>query len=67
MTVNAPAETSQQAVSAQFPHWHLWHGIASLCYARRRRSSPAVVVRAHNWTALAGRIRAAEARLKERP
>lgn len=67
MAANASGETGQQAVTAEFPHWDIWHGVASLCYAHRRWSSPAVVVRAHNWAALRERIRAAEARLGGRP
>src|SRR6516165_4509785 len=29
----------------EFPHWHVWRGVAGLLYARRPKSSPPKVVR----------------------
>lgn len=44
----------------QFPHWHVWRGVAGLLYARRPRSSPPKVVRGKDMTALRDRIMQAE-------
>lgn len=44
----------------QFPHWHVWRGVAGLLYARRPRSSPPKVVRGKDSAALRDRIIQAE-------
>jgi hypothetical protein len=44
----------------EFPHWHVWRGVAGLLYARRPRSSPPKVVRGKDTTALRERIISAE-------
>jgi hypothetical protein len=44
----------------QFPHWHVWRGVAGLLYARRSRSSPPKVVRGKDCAALRDRIIRAE-------
>jgi hypothetical protein len=40
----------------EFPHWHVWRGVAGLLYARRPRSTPPIVVRAHDAAGLRERI-----------
>ncbi len=42
-----PAATTDalDAITEDYPHWSTWRGIAGLVYARRRRSTPALVVR----------------------
>jgi hypothetical protein len=45
----------------EFPHWHVWRGVAGLLYARRPRSSPPKVVRGKDLTTLRERIISAEA------
>lgn len=45
----------------EFPHWHVWRGVAGLLYARRPRSSPPKVVRGKDLTALREGIINAEA------
>lgn len=42
--------------AAQFPQWHVWRGICGLVYARRPRTSPALVVRADNPVDLLAQI-----------
>ena len=44
----------------EFPHWHVWRGVAGLFYARRPRSSPPKVVRGRDLTTLRERIIDAE-------
>ena len=44
----------------EFPHWHVWRGVAGLFYARRPRSSPPKVVRGKDLTTLRERIIDAE-------
>jgi hypothetical protein len=44
----------------EFPHWHVWRGVAGLLYARRPRSSPPKVVRGKDLTTLRDRIINAE-------
>lgn len=57
-----PSEQEPQPVPGH-PRWLWWRGLAGLVYARRPGGTgPPVVVRAHNWTALLGRIRAEDAR-----
>ena len=56
-----PTEHEPQPVPGH-PGWVWWPGVAGLRYARRPRTSPPVVVRAHNWTALLAAIRKAEER-----
>jgi hypothetical protein len=46
--------------TAEFPHWHVWRGVAGLLYARRPRSSPPKVVRGKDAAALRERIIQAE-------
>src|SRR6476469_4352569 len=41
----------------EFPHWHVWRGVAGLLYARRPRSTPPIVVRASDAAGLRERIR----------
>ena len=36
----------------EFPHWHVWRGVAGLLYARRPKSSPPKVVRGRDLTTL---------------
>ena len=45
----------------EFPHWHVWRGVAGLLYARRPRSSPPKVVRGKDSTTLREGIINAEA------
>jgi hypothetical protein len=61
------SDDRETALRREHPGWDIWHGVASLCYARLRKSSPPVIVRAHNWTVLAERIRIKEAGLRGRP
>lgn len=44
----------------EFPHWHVWRGVAGLLYARRPRSSPPKVVRGKDMITLRDRIIQAE-------
>jgi len=44
----------------KFPGWECWTGIAGLLYARRRRSSPPVVLRDVTGEGLTRQIRAWE-------
>jgi hypothetical protein len=44
----------------EFPHWHVWRGVAGLLYARRPRSSPPKVVRAKDLASLRDGILHAE-------
>jgi hypothetical protein len=44
----------------EFPHWHVWRGVAGLLYARRPRSSPPKVVRGQDTGDLRDQIRQAE-------
>ena len=44
----------------EFPHWHVWRGVAGLLYARRPKSSPPKVVRGKDLTTLRERIIDAE-------
>ena len=48
--------------SREFPHWHVWRGVAGLLYARRPRSSPPKVARAWDVITLRERIISAEVR-----
>ena len=45
----------------EFPHWHVWRGVAGLFYARRPKSSPPKVVRSRDLATLRERIIKAEA------
>lgn len=47
-----------EEVQKLFPGWHLWQGFEGIWYARRLKpkTSPPVVFRAHNLTALRARI-----------
>jgi hypothetical protein len=49
-----------------WPGWYWWHGVAGLLYARRLKTSPPWVVRAHNKKVLRERIEKKEARLGEK-
>src|SRR5215475_8690866 len=53
-----PGEESQPV--AAWPGWVWWRGVNGLLYARRPRTSPPKVARAHNFTALLAAIRKAE-------
>jgi hypothetical protein len=44
----------------EFPHWHVWRGVAGLLYARRPRSSPPKVVRGRDSATLREGILKAE-------
>ena len=44
----------------EFPHWHVWRGVAGLLYARRPKSSPPKVVRGKDLKTLRERIIKAE-------
>jgi hypothetical protein len=44
----------------EFPHWHVWRGVAGLVYARRMKSSPPTVVRGEDAVDLRDQIRQAE-------
>ena len=46
----------------EFPHWHVWRGIAGLLYARRLMSSPPRVLRSQDPAELRDQIRQAELR-----
>ena len=46
----------------EFPHWHVWRGVAGLLYARRPRSSPPKVVRGRSAVDLRDQIRLVEVR-----
>jgi hypothetical protein len=61
---DADRDAALAAVAAEFPGWHPWRGIAGLVYARLPRSSPPVVVRAHNITALRIRVALKDAELR---
>jgi hypothetical protein len=50
-----------QPYAPEFPHWHVWRGVAGLFYARRPRSSPPRVVRGKDLTTLRERIINADA------
>jgi len=56
--VSEMPENAQQV--AAWPGWVWWHGVNGQLYARRKLTSPPKVVRAHNFTVLLERIRAAE-------
>jgi hypothetical protein len=47
----------------EFPHWHVWRGIAGLLYARRLMSSPPRVVRSQDPVELLDQIKRAELHL----
>ncbi len=60
-----PAEAEQPdwwLYAAEFPHWHVWRGIAGLLYARRLMSSPPRVLRSQDPLELRDQIRQAELR-----
>jgi len=63
----APAEGAEPPdwwpYASEFPHWHVWRGIAGLLYARRLMSSPPRVVRSQDAGELRDQIRQAELRL----
>ena len=46
------AEPTLADLRDEFPRWVCWRGIAGLCYARKRLSSPPVVVRGEDPTDL---------------
>ena len=46
--------------AAELPDWYVWRGISGLVYARRRRTSPAVVVRGEDAVDLRDAIRREE-------
>jgi hypothetical protein len=49
-------------IRGEFPHWHVWRGIAGILYARRMLSSPPRVVRAETPAQLHAAILAETAR-----
>lgn len=64
-TLTNPAAVDGQApdwwpYTPEFPHWHVWRGVAGLLYARRPRSSPPRVVRARDTMNLRDQIKQAE-------
>lgn len=46
----------------EFPHWHVWRGIAGLLYARRLMTSPPRVLRSQDPAGLRDQILQAELR-----
>lgn len=46
--------------AAELPDWHVWRGISGLVYARRRDTSPPVVVRGEDAVDLRDEIRREE-------
>lgn len=40
------------AIHDDYPRWHAWVGVAGLLYARRPRSTPALVVRSFSVAGL---------------
>ena len=46
--------------ATRHPYWHLWTGVTGLLYARRKRHSPPVVLRALSPAGLDAQIRAWE-------
>lgn len=48
--------------AGEFPHWHIWRGIAGVLYARRLLSSPPRVLRSQDPVGLRDQIRQAELR-----
>jgi hypothetical protein len=48
------------AISAEFPGWFAWPGVATLLYARRPRTSPPMVVRSATLDGLREAIEQAE-------
>ena len=55
-----PGDESQPV--AAWPGWVWWRGVNGLLYARKPRTSPPRVARAHNFTALLAAIRKMERR-----
>jgi hypothetical protein len=51
------AEPTLDDVAKEYPDWHCWRGVNNLCYARLRKSSPAVVVRGEDPVDLRDEIR----------
>jgi hypothetical protein len=49
-------ETELSALIGQFKHWEAWVGVSGRLYARRPRSSPAIVVSANDTETLAAEI-----------
>jgi len=49
--------------AAEFPHWHIWRSVGELTYARRRRTSPPVVVHGEDTEDLRAQMRRAEERM----
>ena len=45
-----------RASLSRYPHWEIWQGVSGLWYARRRGSSPPVVLKALTSLALADRV-----------
>jgi hypothetical protein len=52
----ANPEPTLDDVAAEFPHWHVWRGIAGLVYARKPLTSPPVVLRGEDPTDLRDQI-----------
>jgi hypothetical protein len=46
--------------AAELPDWHVWRGISGLVYARRRDTSPPVLVRGEDAVDLRDAIRREE-------
>jgi len=64
MTADPDPDAALVAVAAEFPGWHPWRGIGGLVYARLPRSSPPIVVRAHNISTLRIRVALKDAELR---
>jgi hypothetical protein len=48
--------------AGEFPHWHVWRGVAGLLYARRLMTSPPRVLRSQDPAELRDQILQAELR-----
>ena len=55
-----------EQIGAEFPGWHAWAGVGGIVYARRVRSSPPIVLRAHNLAVLRDRVAKKNAELVRR-
>ena len=53
-------DSQLQQLYGRFPGWECWKGVSGLFYARWRRSTPPVVVRASTPDALARKIEQAQ-------
>jgi hypothetical protein len=61
MVDDDPGSAAWWPYAKEFPGWHVWRGISGLAYARLRRSSPPVIVRAEDIADLRDQMRRAVA------